>query len=574
MELTRRPDVDVPPLRLVPAGFDPADIEAIDGLVQDLLARPIGSPAELEAWVRDWGELGAVVEAEWMRRGTAMHRDTTDPELEKRHRTFEREVGPAWKTREDKLNRRYLESPFRRELGDGFAVFDRSRRKDADIFREANTKLAAEDYGLAADYQKVCGAMTVRLDGEELTPQQCSAVLQERDRGRRETAWRALAQRRLEDAGAIDAILDRLVSLRDTMGRNAGFDGYLGLRFAQLDRFDYTEADCERFQAAAEKHARPAARELLAARCERLGLDAARPWDVLVSPFDREPTRLFADQDGLVALARRLFEAVDPAFAGEFDVLVRNGLLDLMSRQGKAPGGYNCGLEDIRLPFIFMNAVGLPNDVATLMHEGGHAFHSLLARDQDLYAYRDYPAEFAEVASMSMELFALERYDRVFGPDHARELAYTHLEGIPGRLCRIAQIDAFQHWMYRHPSHTHEERHAKWAELDERFGTGVDWTGLEAYRAAAWQRWPHFFTHPLYYIEYGIAQLGALQMWRNERTAHEAAIAAYRRALAAGGSLALPDLFAAAGIRFAMDDTILGELVPELMDRIRSLRWN
>jgi oligoendopeptidase F len=287
-----------------------------------------------------------------------------------------------------------------------------------------------------------------------------------------------------------------------------------------------------------------------------------------VSLFGTAPRRVFEDQDGFVTLTRKLFAAVDPIFDAEFDVLVRNGMLDLMSRPGKAPGGYNAMVEDIRIPFIFYNAVGRRGDLRVLLHEGGHAFHSLAAREIPVLDYRHAPTEFCEVASMSMELLGLERLEQVLGAEEAREIAYPHISGMISGLVSIARIDAFQHWMYTHPDHSAKQRADTWLELSDRFSLGFDQSGVEQYRPNGWQRVMHFFTHPLYYIEYGIATLGAWQLWRLERQDHDKAVSGYRKALSLGGSRHLPELFEAANIRFAMDQAIFEDLMPFVEERL------
>ncbi|MHC4342240.1 MAG: M3 family oligoendopeptidase [Planctomycetota bacterium] len=571
MQLTRTPDVSVPANRFVPEGFDPTDTEALEALVQKLLDRPIGSSDELQEWIYDTGEIAAQVQGGWARRATAMHRDTRNEESKRRHLDYAQRVMPLVQRLEDRVTRRYLECEYRSGLGEEFEVFDRHRARAAEIFREENTELFAEEQKLSAAWQEVMGAVTIELDGEEFTAQQCATKLQERDRDLRERAYLAMARRRAQDHEKIDVLFDELIELRQRMAENAGFANYRDFRFAALGRFDYTPDDCEGFHEAAEKIVLPVLRERNEVRRRILGLERLRPCDMDVSLFNRDPERVFEDQESYVALLRRFFLAVDPVFADDFEILVRNGLLDLMSRPGKAPGGYNCPVGDIRLPFIFYNAVGMAGDVRVLLHEGGHAFHTIACRSIPVTDYRHSPAEFAEVASMSMELFGLERADEILGGQRARELAFRNLEGHLQVFASVAQVDAFQHWVYSNPGHGREERRGKWTELRERFLPDVDWSGLEEFRGYGWQAIPHLFTHPLYYIEYGIACLGALQMWRSEREDHDGAVAAYRRALALGGSRPLPELFAAAGIRFGMDEAIFEEVVPDLVARIREL---
>jgi oligoendopeptidase F len=571
MELTQTPDVAVPPRRFVPADFDPSDLAALDRQVRSLLERPLASADSLRSWIVDWGELKSCVAAQHTRRMIAMNRDTRNEALRERHLSYQKDVIPAAERHDDQLNRRYLACLHRDALGEEFEVFDRAKAKEAEIFREENTELSAQVEALATRYLEIQGGITVEFRGQTLTKEQCGARLQDTDRATREEAYLALQGRMLEERDGVDEILDKQIHLRHRIAGNAEFDSFTEFRFAELGRFDYTPADCVAYQNAVADVVVPALAELREERLGRLGLDTLRPYDREVSLFGHQPATLFENQGGYVALIDKVLRGVDRVFSADLDILVRNGLLDLMSRPGKAPGGYNAAVEDIRLPFIFYNAVGRRADVRTMLHEGGHAFHTLATRDLDILDYRTAPIEFCEVASMSMELFGFERLEGVLDPDEFRDFAYGQFEGILMTLAAVAMIDAFQMWIYAHPGHSREERRAQWVALTERYVPGVDWTGLEEFQASGWQRIPHLFCVPLYFIEYGIAQLGALQLWRRERQDHEAAIAGYRHALTLGGSRALPELFAAAGIRFAMDEAVLRELVPEVMVKLRGL---
>lgn len=571
MQITAKPDIPLPTFRFAGADFDPGDADSVKTKVEALLERPIESGADLRRYVYDWSELSARVWGEWARRYIAMNRNTADEELKQAHLQFNQEVMPAWSVHDDKLNRRYLASEYRAELGEEFAVFDRDRARSAELFREENTKLEAEDKRLSARYQELMGGVVVKFRGEELTRQQCAVHLQDPDRATREEAWRALMDSTTAIEEELSDIFDELLGLRQKEAKNADFEDFLGFGFAQKLRFDYTPEDCARFADAVEKVVVPATRELTRARRERLGIPAVRPWDGGASLFGAKSKKLFEDEQGYVALAEKLFRAVDPSFADDFDVLARNGMLDLMSRPHKAPGGYNCPVEDLGIPFIFFNAVGRRADLRVMLHEGGHAFHSLATRGNPIIDYRHPTHEVAEVASMSMELFGFEQLGKVLDDSELREFTFEQFSGALFGLVSVAMVDSFQAWIYANPGHSREERKAKWLELANRFASGTDWSGLDDIRAIRWKWIPHLFNSPLYYIEYGIAQLGALQLWRLERHDHASAVEGYRNMLRLGNSRPLPELFEAAGIRFAMDEAVLEDLVPEVMDKIRGL---
>jgi oligoendopeptidase F len=369
----------------------------------------------------------------------------------------------------------------------------------------------------------------------------------------------------------LDQLFDRMVRLRVEVAREAGFATFVEYAFRLRERFDYGVKETIEFQEAIERVVVPLSRQLQEERRKSLGVEALRPWDLTVDPLGRPPLRPFQDVERLAEGTESIFWGVDPELGGQFAYLRRQGLLDLGNRKGKAPGGYQTTLEDDRLPFIFMNAVGLDGDVRTLLHEGGHAFHALASRGERLAAYRESPIEFCEVASMTMELLGARNLEGFYKEEDARRSYRQLLEGIVQILPWIATVDAFQHWIYNHPEHTHAERRQAWTALLDRFGGSVDWSGYEEARAHYWHRQLHIFLYPFYYVEYGIAQLGALQIWRRSLTDRAGAVAVYRRALALGGARPLPELFEAAGARFEFREETLVPLIEAIRAELDQL---
>ena len=571
MQLTRNPDIGTPQRDFVPEDFDPTDKEALEEQVNRLLDMTVEERGDLEVFLRYWSELASMIDAAKARRYIAMTCNTADKAVKESYLSFERDVVPFYSQLDDRLDHKYLASPARDKLPQHYEIFDQRRKTKADIFREENTLLDAEDSELHAKYLEIQGAITVEIDGKTLTPQQCGALLEKPDRALREKSFRKMAERRLGDREQIEKIFDEMLLLRHRIALNAGFDNYRDYRFRALCRFDYGPGQCHEFHDAVEEIVVPAIRQLAARRVEKLGVEALRPWDRVVSPFGRPPSVPFENEEEYIEKTRILFEAVDPVFGKEFDILQRNGLLDLMSRTGKAPGGYMYPIEDMRLPFIFFNAVGTHSDIQTLLHEGGHAFHTIATRDEPLGDYRSAPMEFCEVASMTMELFGLEKAEEIYAAEDAREAKYLQFESIVDLFGWVATIDAFQHWLYTHPGHSVDERQEKWIETAARFAPHIDWSGLEDYFSCLWHRQGHLFSQPFYYIEYAIAQIGALQAWVHEREDHEGTVQAYRKTLSLGGSLGLRDLFESAGLRFAMGREILAEIIPSVMERIDEL---
>ena len=505
--------------------------EQIEPWYSRLLERGTHSPEELEGWLFDLGELHAAVSQEGVRRYVAMTCQTDDPAREAAHLEFIREIEPRLKPFHNAIREKYLDSPHRSGLpADRYLVFDRAQENRRALYREANIPRETALAELEQQYQKTIGAMTVQFQGQERTPAQMAVYLEETDRPLRQSAWELVANRRLEDRDTLDDLFDRMVALRVEVAREAGFPDFVAYAYRLRERFDYGVADALAFQQAVETVVVPLARRLQEERREALGVEVLRPWDLAVDPLGRPPLRPFQDVEQLGERTESIFIEVDPDLGGQFRYLRENGLLDLANRKGKAPGGYQTTLEDDRLPFIFMNAVGMDGDVRTLLHEGGHAFHSLASRGERLAAYREAPIEFCEVASMSMELLGADDLGEFYGGPDAGRSHRQLLEGIVLILPWIATVDAFQHWIYSHPGHSRDDRRAAWNAIVDRFGGDVDWSGHEDARASSWHRQLHIFLYPFYYIEYGIAQLGALGVWRRALTDRPGAVAAYRRA--------------------------------------------
>ena len=552
------------PRAFVPQTIDLGDWPQIAPLFDQLEkhAANCKSVVELERWLLDWSELNAALDEEAARRYIAMTCHTDSADAEKAYLHFVENVEPQLKPRQFALEKIYVAHPLREKLPHPrFRVFDRDVKNHVELFRPENVPLETGEAKLCQQYQKLSGSLMVNFRGEEKTLVQMGRYLEEPDRALRQEAWELVARRRLREADKFDDILDDQIKLRHQIAQNAGFKNYRDYAFRKMGRFDYTPDDCVQFHDAVEKEIMPVVRELQAQRRKQLKLERLRPWDLAVDPLNRPPLKPFAQVGEMVSRTQKVFDRLDGELARGFREMQDLRLLDLDNRKGKAPGGYQQTLGESRVPFIFMNAVGLQRDVETILHEAGHAFHALAARDEDLHAYRGAPIEFCEVASMGMELLGNEFIEEFYSAADANRARRVHLEGIIGIFPWIATVDAFQHWIYTHPGHSRAERAAAWLELMDRFGGDVDWNGYEAARAHLWHRQLHIFLHPFYYVEYGIAQLGALQVWANSKRDKVKALNDYKQALALGGSRPLPELFAAAGCPFRFDTATIKPLI-------------
>jgi len=548
------------PLKWVPPGLDFDDWEQLVPLFDELEKN--AATKDLRAWLEDWSELESAWNEESSRRYVAMTCDTENAEKEKKYLHLETVIGPLGKPRWQKLKKLYLDHPKRKSLPkDRYGMMDRTIANEFELYREENIALEATDSELRQKYQKITGAMTVTYDGREQTLQQMGRYLEENDRARRQEVWELVVQRRLRDSAALEDLYDEMVRLRTSIGRNAGFKDYRDYTFRAKGRFDYTPKHCHDFRKANEKSVAPALRRRHQRRKKLLGVDVLRPWDLGVDPEGRPPLRPFQTMDELMDGCGRIFRKVHPDFGRMFDYIRSKKYLDLDSRKGKAPGGYQTVFEVERVPFIFSNSAGLHRDVETLLHEGGHSFHSLQCRHLDPRFNRDYPTEFAEVASMGMELLGQPYLEEFYSKKEADRARAGHLEDLLSTYTWVATIDAFQHWVYTEPGHSRADRKRAWLDLRRRLGGGEDWSGYEDALSYNWHRQLHLFTVPFYYIEYGIAQTGALQVWRNAKKDRKKAIAKYREGESLGWTRSLPELFRAAGLKFDFSEKTIGPLI-------------
>lgn len=531
------------------------------------------SEETIETWLADWSRLASTADEHYWRLYIATTVDTADKDSEKQFADYTGQIQPAVKTAEQKLKARLLASGLSPK---SFETGLRMLRAEAEIFREENLPLLAEEQKLVTEYNKIIGSLTILWEGEERTFWQMYGLLYEPDRSVRQRAWEATEAELARVRQNINELWERFMPVRRQIALNAGMPDYRAYMWKQKFRFDYSPEDCKSFHAAIEEVVVSAAQRRYEKRRQRLGVDSLRPWDAVVDPLGDTPIKPYESIDEFNARARAIFEQVDPAFGQYFQIMIDEGLLDLESRKNKAPGGYSLGLHVAHRPFVFMNNTKTPLDVQIILHEGGHAFHEFERAHVHFYQRGELylPAEFAEVASMGMELLSSPYKTKECGGFYTeREAARAMIELLEGNITiwpYIALVDAFQHWIYENPEEgsvasTCEE---KWAELWDRFMPGIDYSGLEEAKKTYWHRQLHIFGSPFYYVEYGLALLGAVQVWASSRKNQQKAVADYRRALALGATVPLLQLFAAAGAKFAFDAQTLRGAVDLMEDVI------
>lgn len=561
----------------LPEDYQLTDWQSLEPYLEDLKNRKLDSREALQQWMKDVSEVEAVIGEDAAWRQIKMTLDTTDKVVEEAFTYFCMEIEPKMKPYFFALNKKLLDCPYTQELDKTvYYPYLRSVKNAVELYREENVPLEAEMSVLAQQYGVISGKMTIEHEGKEYTLQQAAKFLQQSDRQLRETIFRKIAERRIQDIDELNELFNKLLALRQQVAKNAGFDNYRDYKFRALGRFDYTPEDCFAFHDAVREHILPLNAMLSEHRRKRLGLEKMRPWDSSAEPVGTEPLQPFETGVELSDKSVQVFGRLGDYFQRCLQTMTEMQRLDLESRKGKAPGGYNCPLPETGVPFIFMNAAGTIGDLITMMHEGGHAVHSFLSHELPLSSLKEYPMEIAELASMSMELFSMEHWDVFFNDKNELQRAQVEeLERVISVLPWIATIDKFQHWLYTHPGHTNEERTAEWLKIMDEFSTHqTDWSGFEDYRSVFWQKQLHLYEVPFYYIEYGIAQLGAIAMWRQYRGNKQQALENYKNALAQGYTKTLPQLYETAGIQFNFSPAYVAELGQFVKERLNEMGVN
>ncbi|MEY2647118.1 MAG: hypothetical protein RL158_1094 [Bacteroidota bacterium] len=562
--MLRTADIQKLPHHYLPKDFVLTDWASLEPYFIELSDRPLEDAAALEKWLKDLSELEAFISEDACWRQIKMTCDTTDKSLEEAFNFFCMEIQPKMQPYADALNKKLMACPFTKTLDKNtYFTYLRSVQKSIDLFRTENIAIQAELSVMQQQYGAIAGKMTITHEGQEYTLQQAAQFLESEDRSIRESVYRKIQERRLEDKTAMHDLFSSLIQKRHQVAINAGFENYRDYKFVELGRFDYTKEDCFQFHEAVKLHVLPLIDKIYARKKQKLGLDVLKPWDTEAEPAGTKPLRPFTDGKDLYEKSVACFDQLHPFFADCLKKMNSLKHFDLESRKGKAPGGYNCPLAESGAPFIFMNAAGQMSDVTTMVHEGGHAIHSFLSHNLSLSAFKEYPMEIAEVASMSMELFSMDHWQSFFDNEADLNRAKEHqLERTITIFPWIAIIDKFQHWVYEHPTHTIEERTNTWTSILKEFSTGsIDYSGLDEFRAIGWQRQLHLFEVPFYYIEYGIAQLGAIGMWMQYQQNPTAALENYMNALALGGTKTLPELYKTAGIEFNFSPSYVKKLM-------------
>lgn len=550
-----------------PRTYIPAELnikwENLEPIFNELINRSLNSVKDMEQWLRDRSEIEAALEEDFAWRYIRMTCDTTDEKLLTEFQFFATEIEPKIAPLNNELNKKFIQSPFAEQLDEAkYYVYVRGIKKALELFREENIPLLTKIQVEQQKYQGITGSMSVKLGGQEYTLEQAAVFLKDTDRNVRQEAWEAITARRLEDKEKLDELFNSLLKLRHQVALNAGFENFRDYMFQALGRFDYTPGDCYDFHKAIQEEIVPLLKLQAEKRLKALALNELKPWDMDVDISGKPALKPFSNGEELIEKSIKCFRGLSPYIGERLEIMKANGFFDVDSRKGKAPGGYNYPLAESGAPFIFMNSAGTFRDLTTMVHEGGHAVHTFISAGLELNDFKHLPSEVAELASMSMELISMDHWDKFF--DNSEDLIRAkkdQLKDVLKTLPWVAVVDQFQHWIYTNPDHTSEERSEAWTKIFEPFGNNfANWSEHQHALENLWQKQLHIFEVPFYYIEYGIAQLGAIAVWKNYKNDPEKGLSNYLNALKLGYTKTIKEIYETAGIEFNFTAAYVKEL--------------
>lgn len=543
--------------------FSEDGAKELEGFLKNFIEREITSVEDLKQWIYDYDKIGSCISERFSRNYADFNSYNNNKDIKKKYDYDNEILIPLVNKYEDKINRFVVESPFKKDLESYYDLMIKRKENSMEIFREENIPLGVEENKYATKYYEITGAMTVEFKGEEKTLQQMAPYMESEDREIRREAFELVNKRRLQNKEELDDIMGNLIKIRHNIALNAGFSSYRDYMFKAMERFDYTPEDCFNFHEAVKKYVVPLKEEVEKEHKKRLGVDDYKPYDLSGTPKGENPLRPFETIDELIDGVTRMFNRTDPYFEEVMKLMKSKNTLELESRKNKSPGGFCDFFKLSEVPFIFMSTSNTQGDMATLCHEGGHSVHAMLCKDIKVREYKDTPSEIAELASMSMELLTMDKWEELYkNEEDLNRAKREHLEGIITFLPWAMVVDKFQHYLYTNPNASKDERNKEFKSIAKEFvATYVDWDGYEDELLHMWKRQLHIFEVPFYYIEYAIAQLGALQVYRNYVNNKEEAIKSYKRSLELGSSKGLKELYDEASIKFDFSENTIKELM-------------
>ncbi|QEL79348.1 M3 family oligoendopeptidase [Bacillus sp. JAS24-2] len=544
--------------------IDISNVLQLEKTLSTLLNKMISSKLDLENWLKEQSKVIWEIEEQLRSHYIAFQCNTDDEEIKDTFEHDQQFVKPLLKRYQNLLDNKYLESPFRMELDSNvYGLLDAKIKNAQKLFCEENIELEIKEDKLVTEYFEITGGLSGIWDGEEKTITELQSYLQDSNRDIRKKAKTIISEQFLSVEKELQNILNQLIEIRHQKAKNIQLENYRDYMFKKYERFDYSAKDCYELAESIRKYVVPLKDKIMLEKKEKLQVDTLRPWDVSAVTPDQKVLKPIANENDLIEKSTHIFNKLDVEFSALLNQMYKHDCLDLTSRKGKAAGGFCEYLPASQLSFIFMNLNYTQDDIITFIHEMGHSIHNELIKPLELRQYIEIPAETAELASMTMELFSLNYWDTFYTDKRdLKQAKINFFKGVISYLPVMLIVDQFQHWLYENPIHTSEERNEKYLQLQKHYQSSViHIDGYENWIATSWLPVLHIFEVPFYYIEYAIAQLGALQMYKQYKEDPKQTLENYKKALSLGSSQSIKEVYDAAGIRFDFS----GETIKELM---------
>lgn len=495
-----------------------------------------------------------------------MTTDVANEEKKKRKEHFDQVISPLTREYEEKLNKKFLESKAAQSLGAPFNILRRNQKNDIDLFCKENLELQKEIDKLSMELTEIQGKLTVHWEGKDIPLPAIYPYLESSDRQIRKQAYEALQASEVGVSDRIDVIFDKLLVLRQQIAKNAGFDSYTQYRFKEMQRFDWDASHCFEFHKAVKEHILPLKKKLLEKRKKGLNLDSVRPYDLGVDIHGRGPLKIYeeGDSESLIEGAGKIIKAIDSELYTFFCKIRDNKLLDLESRENKAPGGYMVMYPVFEQASVFYNGSGMAQDLMVLLHELGHCFHYFLGKDIAPYSLQNWTSEVAEAGSMSMEFIGLEKMHEYLDESQCKRIKEERLARIVNLFSSCAKGDEFQHWLYANPGHSAQMRREKWKELNVIHSEGLNVDGYEEQISKTSWQFAHILQMPFYFIDYAISELLALTLWDRYKANPADGIAHYKAGCSIGASKTVPEIYELFGTKLNFGEAVIAPLAKRL----------
>jgi len=539
--------------------FVTQEFEKLQSLI--FAAEQSDSPKRWLALYSDWNALGAYIQGEGSRISYEQSKDMNNPKCNDADKYYREQVVPAADLGSSIMLDALLKSKYKNAIGSHYGPYLIEALNTAvEPLAPVNSDLRVKVSDLADQYDKILSAGEVDVMGKMVTLPVGVAMQSDSNPETRKAAFIAVREWFLTHHDEIAEIFDKMIHARDEMGRNLGHDNFIPLGYLTMRRTDYGPAEAKAFRDSVRQYAVPLMTKLYELQASALGTPTLRPWDAGYHPEYTLPSGI-APVATQLEKAQRVFDDISPRLGKHFARMRKEGLIDLENRKGKRAGAFCTSFPDEGRVAIFCNSTGDENDVSTLMHEMGHAFQAWESQSIEAVDLQWPTSDAAEVHSMGMEFLSMPKLTHFFSPEQAQKFQHNHIYDAVSLMCYISIVDEFQHWVYEHPNVSIAERDQAWSEIWDTYLPGIDFSGVEQYKYARWYAQGHIFQSPFYYIDYAIAQTGAMQLGLMDIEDHEKALDTYIKLCTIGGTKSVLNIFREAGLRSPFDPATMRDLM-------------